>query len=130
MLAWIIGTSKSVPADAGAGRLHHHDVCSVVVRLLPKQVCWNGTPAYIQAMPRLEACRDVLRRLIAKGEMDGLPLATRTIDEYFDATPTRARTSGLLLLRQDVLDQRNAILGSHRDFADAVNGYIQWKLIE
>jgi hypothetical protein len=81
-------------------------------------------------MPCLETCRDILRRFIAKGDPDNIRLAERTINEYCDATPTQTRTSGLRLLRQDVLDQRNAVLGSHRNFADAVNGYIQKKLAE
>jgi AraC-like DNA-binding protein len=84
----------------------------------------------IQPMPCLETCRDILRRFIAKGDPDNIRLAERTINEYCDATPTQTRTSGLRLLRQDVLDQRNAVLGSHRNFADAVNGYIQKKLAE
>jgi hypothetical protein len=68
--------------------------------------------------------------LIAKGDIDDIPLAGTAIIEYCDATPTQARTNGLLLLQQDVLDQRNAVLGSHRNFADAVNDCIQKKLTE
>jgi hypothetical protein len=45
-----------------------------------------------------------------------------------DATPTHARKSGLSLLQQDVLTQRNAVLGNHRNFADTVNAYIEKKL--
>lgn len=35
-----------------------------------------------------------------------------------------------MLLQQDVLNQRNAVLGSHRNFGDAVNDCIQKKLTE
>jgi AraC-like DNA-binding protein len=84
----------------------------------------------IHAMPCLQTCRDILRRLIAKGDIDDIPLAARVINEYCDATPTQARTSGLQLLQQDVLKQRNAVLGSHRNFGDAVNDYIQKKLVK
>jgi AraC-like DNA-binding protein len=84
----------------------------------------------IDAMPGLQTCRDGLRQLIAKGNIDDIPLAQRVIDEYCDATPTEARTSGLQLLQQDVLNQRNAVLGSHRHFGDAVNDYIQKQLVK
>jgi hypothetical protein len=52
-----------------------------------------------------------MRRLIAKGDTNGVPLAERAINEYWDAAPIQARESGLRFLQQDVLDQRNAVLG-------------------
>ena len=61
-------------------------------------------------MPHLNTCLEILRRLIAKGDMNGIPLAERAVNEYWDVTPTKARKSGLRLIRQDVLDQRNAVL--------------------
>ena len=73
-------------------------------------------------MPYLETCRELLRRLIAKGDTNGIRLAERAINEYLDATPVGARKSGLRLLREDVLAQRNAVLGHQRRFADTVNG--------
>ena len=79
-------------------------------------------------MPNFETCLGILRRLIAKGRMNNLHLAERAINEYLDATPQKAQTSGLRLLQQDVLDQRNAVLGAQRDFAQAVNDYIEQKL--
>jgi hypothetical protein len=81
-------------------------------------------------MPHLEKCLEILRRLIAKGDKDGLPLAEGAINEYWDLTPTHARKSGLRFLQQDVLTQRNALLGDHRNFADTVNAYIEKKLAE
>jgi hypothetical protein len=81
-------------------------------------------------MPHLPTCLEILRRLIAKGDMNGIPLAERAIDDYWDATPPHARKSGLRLVQQDVLDQRNAVLGAHRNFADTVNDYIEKKLAE
>ena len=68
--------------------------------------------------------------MIAKGDMNGIPLAERAVNEYWDVTPTKARKSGLRLIQQDVLDQRNAVLGRQRNFADAVNAYIEKKLEE
>ena len=81
-------------------------------------------------MPHLETCLGILRRLIAKGDTNGVPLAERAINEYLDATPARARKSGLRLLQQDILAQRNAVLGHQRSFADTVNDYIEKKLTE
>jgi hypothetical protein len=66
--------------------------------------------------------------LIAKGNMNGIPLAERAINEYWDVTLEKARKSGLRLIQQDVLDQRNAVLGDQRNFAEAVNDYIEKKL--
>lgn len=79
-------------------------------------------------MPHLDTCLGILRRLIAKGDVNGIPLAERAINEYWDVTPEKARKSGLRLIQQDVLDQRNAVLGNQRNFAEAVNDYIEKKL--
>jgi hypothetical protein len=79
-------------------------------------------------MPNLETCKGILRRLIAKGDMNGIPLAERAINEYWNATPEKARKSGLRLIQQDVLDQRNAVLGAQYNFAQTVNDYIEKKL--
>ena len=79
-------------------------------------------------MLQLDTCLGILRRLIAKGDMNGIPLAERAINEYWDATLEKARKSGLRLTQYDVLDQRNAVLGAHRAFAKAVNDYIEKKL--
>ena len=78
-------------------------------------------------MPHLDSCIGTLRRLIAKGDMNGLPLAEWAINEYWDATPEKARKSGLRVLQLDVLDLRNAVLGAQRNFAEAVNDYIERK---
>jgi hypothetical protein len=79
-------------------------------------------------MGHLDDCLGILRRLIAKGDMDGMPLAERAIDEYWNAAPSLAKKSGLRFIQQDVLDQRNAVLGAHRSFADTVSAYIEKKL--
>jgi hypothetical protein len=79
-------------------------------------------------MGHIDTCLGILRRLIAKGDMNGVPLAERAINEYWDAAPIQARESGLRFLQQDVLDQRNAVLGVQRNFADVVNAYIEKKL--
>jgi hypothetical protein len=84
--------------------------------------------AHIHGMPHLDTCRGILRRLIAKGDPNGIPLAERAINEYWDVTPAKARKSGLRLIQQEVLDQRNAVLGEQRGFAEAVNDYIEKKL--
>ena len=89
-----------------------------------------GPRTRLSAMPHLPTCLEILRRLIAKGDMNGIPLAEKAIDDYWDATPPHARKSGLRLVQQNVLDQRNAVLGAHRNFADTVNDYIEKKLAE
>jgi hypothetical protein len=66
--------------------------------------------------------------LIAKGDTNNVPFAERAVDEYLAATPPHARKSGLRLLQEDILVQRNAILGSQRSFADTIYNYIESKL--
>jgi hypothetical protein len=82
------------------------------------------------AMPHLETCVEILRRLIAKGDPNGIPSAERAINEYLDVTPINARKSGLRLIQQDVLVQHNAVVGVQRSFAETVNAYIEKKLVE
>jgi len=79
-------------------------------------------------MPHLEACKGILRRLIAKGDISGTCWAERALNEYLEATPPKARSSGLRLIQADVLDQRDAVTGAQHNFADAVNAYIEQKL--
>jgi hypothetical protein len=81
-------------------------------------------------MPHLRTCLEILRRLIAKGDLNGVPLAERAIDEYLKATPVPAHKSGLRLLQQDVLILRDAVVGDPRSFADTVNAFIEKKLEE
>jgi hypothetical protein len=91
--------------------------------------CHNSNlGAYISPMGHIDTCLGILRRLIAKGDTNGIPLAERAIDEYWDAAPVQARVSGLRFLHQDVLDQRNAAMGNQRNFADIVSAYIEKKL--
>jgi hypothetical protein len=86
--------------------------------------------SHISAMPHLETCLNIVRRLIAKGDVDQIPFARRAVDEYVAATPERARKSGLRLLQEDVLLQRNAVTGDRRNFADVVKIYVEKKLEE
>jgi hypothetical protein len=79
-------------------------------------------------MPHLDDCIRILRRLIAKGDVNGIPLAERAINEYSDRTPEKARKSGLRIIQHDVLDQRNAVVGAQHGFAQTVNDYIEKKL--
>lgn len=50
-------------------------------------------------------------RLIAEGDVNGLPLAESAINEYLNATP--GSQSGLRLIQQSVLVRRDAV-GRHR----------------
>jgi len=85
---------------------------------------------HIDAMPHLNACMDILRRLIDKGDPNGVPQVERAINEYLDATAAKARKSGLRLLQEDVMMQRDAVVGVHSSFAERVNAYIEKKLTE
>jgi len=76
-------------------------------------------------MPHLETCKGVLRHLIAKGDVNSIPLAERAITEYLEVTPVAARRSGLRLIQDDVLKQRDAAIGDRREFAETVNAYIE-----
>ena len=81
-------------------------------------------------MPCLDACIGILRRLIAKGDIDQLSLAERAIREYWAVTPVKARLSGLRLVQEAVLAERNTVAGDQRNFADIVNIYIERQLEE
>ena len=81
-------------------------------------------------MPYLDNCLGILRRLIAKGDPNAIPLSERAINEYLEVTPVEARKSGLRLLQQDVLIQYNAVVGIQRSFAETVNAYIEKKFAE
>ena len=79
-------------------------------------------------MPHLGACKTILRKLIAKGDPNGIQLAERAINEYWDVTLEKGRKSGLRLIQLDVLEQRNAVIGAQHNFAQTVNDYIEKKL--
>ena len=79
-------------------------------------------------MVNIDNCLDLLRRLVATGDMNDLPLAESAIEEYWAATPLRARKSGLLYIQQILHDQRDRISRASRDFGDALDAYIERKL--
>ena len=81
-------------------------------------------------MTHFDTCIGVLRRLIAGGDPNALPLAERAIDDYLEATPATARKAGLRLLQQGVLNKHKAVVGVQRSFAETVNIYIEKKLAE
>ncbi|MBR0937061.1 hypothetical protein [Bradyrhizobium jicamae] len=81
-------------------------------------------------MPHLKNCLEILRHLIAKGDVNGASYAERAINEYLEVTPATARKSGLRVIQQDVLIQRDAVIGDRRSFAEIVNAYIEKKLTE
>jgi hypothetical protein len=57
-------------------------------------------------------------------------LAERAINQYLEATPHKARKSGLRLIQEDVLVQHGAVIGVQHSFAETVNAYIEKKLAE
>ncbi len=42
-------------------------------------------------MPYLNDCKEILRRLIAKGDINDIPLAERATNEYLAATPRQCQ---------------------------------------
>jgi hypothetical protein len=46
-------------------------------------------------MGHIDTCLDNLRRLIAKGDLDSLPLVERLINEYWEAVPAVGRKERL-----------------------------------
>ncbi|MGY8684771.1 hypothetical protein Q2941_44545 [Bradyrhizobium sp. UFLA05-153] len=83
---------------------------------------------HIQPMGHMDDCLSILRRLIAKGDANDIPLAERAINEYWEATLEKGRKSGLRLIQLDVLEQRDAVVGAQHDFAQTVNDYFEKRL--
>jgi hypothetical protein len=79
-------------------------------------------------MGHVDTCLGTLRRLIAAGDTNGIPLVEAAIEEYWGATPAKARKSGLLYMQQVLHDQRDALSPQSKDFAITVDAYIEQKL--
>jgi hypothetical protein len=79
-------------------------------------------------MGHIDDCLDTLRRLIAKGDANDLPLAEEAIEQYWAATLVRAKKSGLLYIQQILHSHRDTLTGDSRAFADTVDAYIERKL--
>jgi hypothetical protein len=79
-------------------------------------------------MTQIENCLNTLRHLIAVGDPNGISLAEKAIEEYWAATPLRARKSGLLYIQQILHDRRDALGPQSRQFADTVDAYVEKKL--
>jgi hypothetical protein len=74
---------------------------------------------------RIDPCLDILRRLIAAGDTNDMPLAEMAITEYWEGTPSRARKSGLLYIQQILHEHRDALSRESRKFADTLDAYIE-----
>jgi hypothetical protein len=79
-------------------------------------------------MGHIDICLEGLCRLIKTGDRNSLQMAENAIEEYWAATPVNARKSGLLYIQQILQDQRVALGPQSRDFAAAVDTYIEKKL--
>ena len=79
-------------------------------------------------MTHIETCLDTLRHLITAGDPNGISLGEEAIEEYWAATPQRARKSGLLYIQQILQDRRNTLSRESRDFADTVDACFERKL--
>lgn len=80
-------------------------------------------------MGYIETCLDRLRDLITSGKTNDLRTAEKAIEEYWAATPVRARKSGLLYIQQILHDELGAVADpKSREFAAFVDAYIEKKL--
>jgi hypothetical protein len=77
----------------------------------------------------IDDCINILRRLIVAGDTSGIQMAENAIEEYWAATPIRARKSGLLYIQQILHDQGDAFSPNGRDFAVTIDAYIEKKLV-
>jgi hypothetical protein len=92
---------------------------------------WHGgdSARIFYPMSHIDNCLNTLRRLITVGDMNGIQMAENAIEEYWAATPLRARKSGLLYVQQILHGQRDAASPNSRDFAVTVDAYIEKKLV-
>jgi hypothetical protein len=74
---------------------------------------------------KVDNCTTYVRRLIVAGDIAAFALSEKAIDNYWAATPPRARRSGLLYIQQMLQEGWN---GPGRKFSDAVDAFIQKKL--
>lgn len=81
-------------------------------------------------MSHIDACLYTLRRLIATGDTTRIPLAEKAVDEYWAATPLRARKSGLLYIQQMLHEHRDTLGRRSRLFANTVDTYVEKKVGE
>ena len=79
-------------------------------------------------MSDISVCSEILRLLIAEGDVDELVKADMALNRYLEATPALEKIGGLKLLRQDVLKQRKDVFGERRNLADIVKIYIENKM--
>jgi hypothetical protein len=77
-------------------------------------------------MDHVRNCTDVLRPVIAAGDMNGILLAERALDEMMKETPTEDRRSSLESVRLVVTEHgRAGGPGSQLSIADTINDYIE-----
>jgi len=79
-------------------------------------------------MTQIDTCLGTLRRLTTAGDVNSIPMVEAAIEEYWAATPAKARRSGLLYIQQILHDQRDALSPQSKDFAVAVDACIEKKL--
>jgi hypothetical protein len=76
-------------------------------------------------MTDLNKCMSVLRPLIAEGDINGIPVAERAVNDYLAATELPARKDALLGVRQAVQAHCDEAQGIDLSFADIVNDFIE-----
>ena len=79
-------------------------------------------------MISIDQCLDILRRLIATGDTNDIPLAEAAIEEYREGTRFGPPKSGLLYTQQILHDARDRLGPESRDVANTLDAYIEKKL--
>jgi hypothetical protein len=79
-------------------------------------------------MGHIDTCLDRLRDLIRAGNTNDLNMAEDAVEQYWAATPVRARKSGLLYIQQILHGEFSAADPNNREFAAFVDAYIEKKL--
>ena len=72
-------------------------------------------------MGHIDICLEGLCRLIRTGDRNGIQMAENAIEEYWAATPAKARKSGLLYIQLILQDQRDAFDPQSKNFAAAID---------
>jgi hypothetical protein len=80
-------------------------------------------------MGQIDNCLNSLHRLIKTGDTSTLQMAEKAIEEYWLATPVRARKSGLIYIQQILHDEHSAANPNSLEFAAFVDAYIEKRLV-
>jgi hypothetical protein len=79
-----------------------------------------------EQMDRVRKCTDTLRTIIAVGDLNGILIAEKALNEMVDSAPAKDRKSSLESARLVVKEHgRAGGPGSQLSIADTINDYIE-----